>query len=163
MRTSSAIVTGVVFAALAVLAFACQRDETPRQVESTPSQATTNAGGPENSPPASTTGVIPPEKDERASAPTPGTAATQEVHLIEYEIHLPATLKAGHVAFNVENAGKEDHGFVIEGNGVHRETVVLKRGDTAAVEADLKPGTYTVWCPVKGHAARGMKTTITVQ
>jgi uncharacterized cupredoxin-like copper-binding protein len=31
------------------------------------------------------------------------------------------------------------------------------------VSADLKPGTYTFLCTVDGHAAAGMKGTLTVQ
>ena len=152
----------LVYTTLLAFVIACGRDETVRQVESTPSQSSTAAGGPENSPPQSTTSVIPPERDEPASSPT-AAGATQEVHLIEYQIHMPATLSAGRVGFNVENGGKEDHGFVIEGNGVQSKTEVLSRGGTAALEVNLTPGAYTVWCPVKDHAQKGMKTTITVR
>ena len=87
----------------------------------------------------------------------------QEVHLIEYAINMPATFSPGKVAFHVENGGKEDHGFEIEGNGIEEKTNVLKRGDSESLEIDLEPGTYTVYCPVKDHAKRGMKTTITVK
>jgi plastocyanin len=151
-----------VYTTLLILLAACGRDETVRQTESTPSQSSTAAGGPENSPPASTTGVLPKEADEPSSKST-AASPTQEVHLIEYAVHLPATLPAGRIAFNVENGGKEDHAFEIEGNGVHQKTDVLKRGNTTSLEVDLKPGTYTVYCPVKDHAQKGMKTTVTVQ
>lgn len=151
-----------VYTMLVIVLVACGRDETVRQVESTPSQSSTAAGGPATSPPPSSTSVLPPDTDEPASRPTPASP-TQEVHLIEYAIHMPATLAPGRVAFNVENGGKEDHAFEIEGNGIHEKTAVLKRGNTAAVEVELKPGTYTVYCPVKDHAQKGMKTTITVQ
>ena len=151
----------LVYTTLVLLA-ACGRDETVRQVESTPSQSSTAAGGPENSPPVATTGVTPIERDDPASSPT-SASPTQEVHLIEYAIHMPATLPAGRIAFNVENGGKEDHGFEIEGNGIHQKTEVLKRGNTASLEVDLKPGTYTIYCPVKDHAQKGMKTTVTVK
>lgn len=151
-----------VYTTLLILLVACGRDETVRQTESTPSQSSTAAGGPENSPPASTTGVIGQEKDEPSSAPT-AASATQEVHLIEYAIHMPATLPAGRIGFNVENGGKEDHAFEIEGNGIHQKTDVLQRGNTASLEVDLKPGTYTIYCPVKDHAQKGMKTTVTVR
>jgi plastocyanin len=150
-------------AALVLFALACQR-ETPDVSQNDPSKSSTAAGSPQEAPPQSGS-VSPPlnqQKDEPAGAATPASP-TQEVHLIEYMVHMPATLSAGRTGFNVENGGKEDHGFVIEGNGIHEESVVLKTGGTASVTVDLKPGTYTVYCPVKDHAQKGMKTTVTVR
>ena len=106
--------------------------------------------------------VIPPDRDSPGNAPTPAPP-TQEVHLIEYAIHMPDTLPAGRVAFNVENGGKETHAFEIEGNGIEAKTNELSRGNTASLEVDLKPGTYTIYCPVDGHKDKGMKKTITVK
>ena len=144
-----------------VLLGACQRESSDVS-QNDPSRSRTASGAPQNAPPQSALNpAVPPEKDEAASAPTPASP-TQEVHLIEYMVHMPATLTAGRVGFNVENGGKEDHAFEIEGNGVHQKTEVLKRGGTTSLTVDLKPGTYTVYCPVKDHAQKGMKTTITV-
>ena len=147
--------------ALLLAAAACYR-ETPDVSQNSPPQASTAGGSAANTPPQSTTSANPPEKDEPASAATPASP-TQEVHLIEYAVHMPATLPAGRVAFNIENGGKETHAFEIEGNGVHQKTTEVTRGSTTSLEVELKPGTYTVWCPVKDHAKKGMKTTITVQ
>ena len=149
---------------LVLFAAACGRDETVRMTESTPSQSTTASSAPQDRPPEpnALNPVIPTEKDEPSSSATPAVA-TQEVHLIEYAIHMPATLNAGKVAFNVENGGKEDHAFEIEGNGIEGKTQTLKRGNSESLEVELRPGTYTVYCPVKDHAKRGMKTTITVR
>jgi len=155
-------VRGFLTAALVLLALAsCQR-ETSDVSQNDPSKSSTAAGSPQEAPPQSTSGASPSEKDEPASSPTPASP-TQEVHLIEYAVHVPATLTAGRTGFNVENGGKEDHAFVIEGNGVREETEVLKQGGTSSVTVDLKPGTYTVYCPVKDHAQKGMKTTVTVR
>ena len=153
-----------IVAALVLALSACGRDETVRMTESTPSQSSTASSAPQNRPPqpSALNPVVPLEKHEPASRPSPAVA-TQEVHLIEYAIHMPATMNAGKVAFNVENGGKEDHAFEIEGNGIEEKTQVLKRGDTEDLEIELRPGTYTVYCPVKDHAKRGMKTTITVK
>ena len=79
---------------------------------------------------------IPQEIDQPSARPTVASP-TQEVQLIEYAIRMPDALPAGRVAFNVQNAGKEDHGFEIEGGGVHQSTQVLKRGDTGALQVDL--------------------------
>jgi hypothetical protein len=153
--------TGIVIAA-AVLALACQPGPT-EQTANTPSQSSTmprtESGSTETS---AMNPVLPPERDDPAARPK-AALPTQEVHLIEYQIHMPNTLPAGRLAFNVENGGKEDHAFEIEGNGVHQQTTVLKRGDTTALEVTLPPGTYTVYCPVDGHKDKGMRTTVTVK
>ena len=153
-----------VIAALALLVAACQR-ETPDVSQNTPSQSstTTDATPQMTESNASTMNpVIPPETDN-PNAQIKGASPTQEVHLIEYSIHMPDTLPAGRIAFNVENGGKETHAFEIEGNGVHSKTNELTRGNTAALEVDLKPGTYTIYCPVDGHRGKGMEKTVTVK
>lgn len=145
-----------------LLVFACQR-ETPDVSQNTPSQSqTTTDTPPQMAEPSTMNPVIPPEQDNPAASPRPASP-TQEVHLIEYAIHMPDTLPAGRVAFNVENGGKETHAFEIEGNGIEQKTSELTRGNTASLEVDLKPGTYTIYCPVDGHAEKGMKKTVTVK
>jgi uncharacterized cupredoxin-like copper-binding protein len=98
---------------------------------------------------------LPQERDQPTGRTTPAPAA-QEVQLIEYAIRMPDTIPAGRYAFQVQNAGKEDHGFEIEGNGIEQKTDILKRGDAASLDVELKPGTYTVYCPVKGPKEKGM-------
>ena len=146
--------TGIVIAAV-LLAFACQ----PGGEEKTANAPSRETAATQTS---TMNPVLPPETHEPASAPSPA-GPTQEVHLIEYQIHMPQTLPAGRIGFNIENGGKEDHGFEIEGNGVHQQSVVLKRGDTTALEVNLAPGTYTVYCPVDGHKDKGMRTTVVVK
>lgn len=148
----------VVFVLLSLLAFAaCQDEGDVSQKGPAQSSATTGAAPQQAEPNASMNPVVPPPASATA------TGATQEVHLIEYSIHMPDTLPAGHVAFNIENGGKENHGFEIEGNGVHLKSTELSRGNTTSLEADLKPGTYTIWCPVDGHKGKGMVKTVTVK
>ncbi|HUR82143.1 MAG TPA: plastocyanin/azurin family copper-binding protein [Thermoanaerobaculia bacterium] len=150
--------------ALVLLLAACSSDE-PGDLsqKSTPPQSGTDTATPPQMGEASTMNpVIPPNTDLPQKAPTPAPS-TQEVHLIEYSIHMPDTLPAGHIAFNVENGGKETHAFEIEGNGIEEKTDELSRGNTASLEVDLRPGTYTIYCPVDGHKGKGMKKTITVK
>lgn len=151
------------FAALfVILIIACQPGPED-QTHNTPSQSSTMAASDVASTETNAMNApIPPESDNPTARPS-AASPTQEVHLIEYQIHMPKTLAAGPLAFNVENGGKEDHAFEIEGNGIHQKTNVLKRGNTAALEVNLKPGTYTIYCPVDGHADKGMKTTVTVE
>ena len=143
---------------------ACQR-ETGDVSQNTPSQSstTTDATPQMTESNASTMNpIIPPEDDNPAARPA-GALPTQEVHLIEYAIHMPETLPAGRVAFNVENGGKEKHAFEIEGNGIEEKTGELSRGDSASLELELRPGTYTIYCPVNGHADKGMRRTLRVE
>jgi uncharacterized cupredoxin-like copper-binding protein len=72
--------------------------------------------------------------------------------------------KAGAITLRMANpasAGGE-HGVAIEGNGVDKEGEVVAPGETSTVTADLKPGTYTYYCPVPGHRQAGMSGTLTV-
>jgi len=87
-----------------------------------------------------------------------------QVQLIEYEIRIPDTLPAGHQTFHVANAGKMNHNFAIEGNGIATKLPSdLLRGDTADIAVDLTPGTYVVYCPVDKHRGRGMERRVTVR
>ena len=152
------------FCLAALFLAACQR-ETPDVSQNAPSQSSTTTYMPpqQAEAPASTMNpVLPPQQDNPAASPRPASP-TQEVHLIEYAIHMPDTLPAGRIAFNVENGGKETHAFEIEGNGIEQKTNELSRGNTAALEVELKPGTYTIYCPVKGHRGKGMEKTLTVK
>lgn len=148
---------------LVLLMVACSSDEPGDLSQKTPPQSSNDtAVNPQMAEPSTMNPVHAVDADTPSNAPTPASP-TQEVHLIEYAIHMPDTLPAGRVAFNVENGGKETHAFEIEGNGIEQKTNELTRGNTASLEVDLKPGTYTIYCPVDGHAGKGMKKTVTVK
>ena len=135
--------------ALLLLAVACSSDDPGDLSQKSPSQSGNDTS-------------TPPQMAEPAATTPPGNTP-QEVHLIEYAIHMPDTMAPGRVAFNVENGGKEKHAFEIEGNGIEEKTDELTGGNTASLEVELRPGTYTVYCPVKGHAEKGMKKTLVVK
>ena len=42
-----------------------------------------------------------------------------------------------------------------------RIRAVIQPGKSAVLLVTLKHGAYSLWCPVPGHAARGMKATLT--
>ena len=127
----------------------------------------------QNSPPKTTTTTANPQAvPENSTAMNPVTtsqaagAATMpiQVQLSEYEIRMPDTIPAGAQTFHIADAGDKNHNFQIEGNGVSQKLVNdLTRGDTADMTVTLKPGTYTVYCPVDKHRGKGMQRTITVQ
>ena len=152
-----------VFLLSALLLVSCKSDSPGDLSQNTPSQSSNDTSiSPQQAEPSTMNPTHAIESDTPTKAPTPALP-TQEVHLIEYAIHMPDTLPAGRVAFNVENGGKETHAFEIEGNGIEQKTNELTRGNTAALEVDLKPGTYTIYCPVDGHAEKGMKKTVVVK
>ena len=71
------------------------------------------------------------------------------------------TFKPGTVTFVVMNRGKLRHSLAIRGPGVSRRIRgTIAPGGERTLVARLSRGTYTLWCPVPGHAAMGMKTTI---
>ena len=145
-----------------LFAVACSR-EAPDVSQAGPSQSSTTTDvTPQMAESSTMNPALVTETDTPAATPTPAAPA-QEVHLIEYSIHMPDTLPAGRRALTIENGGKEKHAFEIEGNGVHAETPVITSGSTTSLDVDLKPGTYTVYCPVKGHKEKGMTKTVMVK
>ncbi len=87
-----------------------------------------------------------------------------EVKVKEYTIEMITSVNPGPTTFKVTNTGKETHGFEIEGNGIEKEIKpMLKQGKSGSLRVDLKPGTYKVYCPVKGHKMLGMSLELTVK
>jgi hypothetical protein len=39
---------------------------------------------------------------------------------------------------------------------------MIRPGKTVQMKVTLKAGKYSIWCPLPGHAALGMKATVTV-
>jgi plastocyanin len=86
------------------------------------------------------------------------------VALREYRITLKGTAAAGKTTFAVTNRGKIAHSFAISGPGTAKKRIAgtIAPGQTKTLTVTLAAGTYTVWCPVPGHAALGMKATLHV-
>jgi uncharacterized cupredoxin-like copper-binding protein len=82
----------------------------------------------------------------------------------EFKIALSQTsFKPGPYTFQVQNTGKFPHALTVDGPGVQDQaTPTLTSGQTGSVSVALQAGTYTVYCPVDGHRAKGMLTQITV-
>ena len=72
------------------------------------------------------------------------------------------TAKAGKVTLEMSNPSQVPHAVAIKGNGVDVDGKTVGNGETSTASTDLKPGTYTFYCPVPGHEAAGMKGTLTV-
>jgi uncharacterized cupredoxin-like copper-binding protein len=91
------------------------------------------------------------------------TQTTIRVTEKEFSIHLSTkSPSAGSTKFIVKNAGRYAHALAIKGAGVSKRTPLIKPGKTATLVVTLKRGTYSLWCPVPGHAAEGMKASLKV-
>ncbi|HWL34326.1 MAG TPA: cupredoxin domain-containing protein [Gaiellaceae bacterium] len=78
----------------------------------------------------------------------------------EFKITLSKkTIVKGATTFKVTNKGGVSHDFKIAG----KKTVSLKTGKAATLKATLKKGKYPFLCTLPGHAAAGMKGTLTVK
>ncbi len=151
------------FAATLFLA-GCPGNE-PGDMSQNPPAKTTTSTQITQSPPENSTAMNPiaPQQTEIPGGQIAGSAtASQDVQLTEYAIRMPETLAPGRVRFHVANAGKENHNFAIEELTI-KFSSDLSRGDDGEISVVLKPGTYTVYCPVKGHREKGMERTITVR
>jgi uncharacterized cupredoxin-like copper-binding protein len=78
----------------------------------------------------------------------------------EFKITLSKkTIVKGVTTFKVTNKGGISHDFKIAG----KKTPSLKTGKAATLKATLKTGKYPFLCTLPGHAAAGMKGTLTVK
>jgi plastocyanin len=73
-----------------------------------------------------------------------------------------ATGTAGPVTISMPNQSPIQHNISITGP-VNGKGPIVGTGGTSSFQATLKPGTYTFLCDVPGHAAAGMKGTLTVK
>ena len=88
-------------------------------------------------------------------------AAKTKIVVTEREFRIvfaPTKVPAGPATLLVRNAGKFPHALALSGPGVVKaHTTTIAPGKTATLNVTLKAGTYSAWCPVGNHAARGMK------
>ena len=84
--------------------------------------------------------------------------------LTEFHIALSKqSFSPGAYSFVATNSGKVTHALEIDGPGVEdQKTTLLQPGQSANLAVNLQKGTYQIYCPVDGHKAAGMATTITV-
>jgi plastocyanin len=69
--------------------------------------------------------------------------------------------KAGNVTITLTNPAPVPHAIAIDGQGTPGATV--GSGGKSTITVNLKPGTYTFYCPVDGHRQAGMQGTLTVK
>jgi uncharacterized cupredoxin-like copper-binding protein len=94
------------------------------------------------------------------------SSTTKTIVVTEKEFHIGLSTRkgaVGSVRFVVKNTGKLSHALAISGPGVKgKRTPLLRPAKTATLTVTLREGAYTLWCPVPGHAAQGIKTSLEV-
>lgn len=69
----------------------------------------------------------------------------------------------GPAVLTVENGGSMGHNLYIEGNGMNRAAGdVIDPGKTATIDVTFQQGTYTLYCPILDHRAKGEQTQVTI-
>lgn len=83
-----------------------------------------------------------------------------EFRLTQTGFDLPVSTMAGVKTLKVTNATNFQQNFKIAGNGIDKEFVSLKPGETRIVLVDLQSGVYDVTCSAEGKT--GLKRTLTI-
>lgn len=87
--------------------------------------------------------------------------------LREWGLDLSQTeVQAGQVRFVVTNSGMMAHNFTISsasGDTLGATTNFRSSQSPQTLEVTLASGTYTVYCSLPGHAARGQQNTLVVK
>jgi plastocyanin len=111
-----------------------------------------------------TAAPAPPEQPPRAEPPEPPPA---EVRVTEREYRLdPARIRVDRPAtleITVRNTGRRRHALDVEDGATGARTRTLEPGESQVLRVGLhEPGRYRWYCPVDGHARRGMRGSIDV-
>jgi uncharacterized cupredoxin-like copper-binding protein len=121
-----------------------------------------NSGGAASSTPSTT-------QSTPSTTPSSGGAAAGTVKLsadqtgaLKFD-QTSLTAKAGKVTLDMANPSPVSHAIGVKGNGIDKDGQPVGQGSTSTITVTLKPGKYTFYCPVDGHAAAGMKGTLTVK
>ena len=70
---------------------------------------------------------------------------------------------AARAVIQMANPAQIDHAIGIRGPDAAETGETVGTGEVSQVEVDLKPGRYTLFCPVPGHEQAGMAADLTVR
>jgi plastocyanin len=94
-------------------------------------------------------------------------AAATTIKVTEREYHITLSKKsvhAGTVKLTVHNAGTMGHALAVSGAGLKgvKKLATIAPGKSRTLTVKVGGGKLSVWCPLPGHAALGMKTSLKV-
>jgi plastocyanin len=108
----------------------------------------------------------PKEEAPEVSEPEPPSIPHIQVNAVEYSFSLSRTsVPAGKVVLEFRNDGQDPHNLnIAPSEGPSEEPV----GNTPSqgvddVSLEMRPGSYTLFCSLPTHEAKGMKATLTVE
>lgn len=116
--------------------------------------------------PAVTPGEAPPSEEAPSEVEPPSVTHVQ-VSAIEYGFSLSrTTVPAGKVIVQFVNDGQDEHNLKLtdgsEGPLAGSFADTPAKG-VAQLQLEMPTGTYTLFCSLQGHEAKGMKATLTVE
>jgi plastocyanin len=95
-----------------------------------------------------------------SSSSSGGTISVSET---DFKITLDSEqLDPGSYTFDISNDGQFTHALNVEGGGSEASSDMIEPGGSATLDVTLKDGSYTLYCPLSNHRARGMETSLTV-
>ena len=106
------------------------------------------------------------EADERGT-PSTGESTIEAIAISLADFMLDpddVTATGPTLSFEITNDGPTPHNFTIRNDAdeVVAATDDLSAGESETLDAELEPGTYTVFCSLAGHESLGMSGTLTV-
>jgi uncharacterized cupredoxin-like copper-binding protein len=93
------------------------------------------------------------------SSPSAAAISESEFKLTPASVKVP---NAGPVRIQVKNAGGTAHALALQTASGVVTSPTLAPGKSASLQADLKAGTYTMYCPIDGHRGKGMEGKVVV-
>ncbi len=140
----------------------------PRSEGSTGSTGSSGAAGGTTSP-GTATAPQPGQPGQsgpgETSTPPPSLPEVQ-VSAVEYHFTLSrTTVPAGKVIIQFVNNGQDEHNLNAQGESGPPAATFATEDPKAVTRqvVELRPGSYTLFCSLPGHEAKGMKATLTVE
>ena len=108
----------------------------------------------------------PPAKSPAApTAPAHVEVTAEDGEAFRFVLSRP-TVPAGKVIIEFVNHGQDEHNLNAAEGGEGEVIGSLPKtpsNDHLSLTVELKPGSYTLFCSLPGHAAKGMKATLAVE
>jgi plastocyanin len=129
--------------------------------------ATGSSGGVgASSSPGPTTAPPPGQSGAGETSTPPPSLPEVQVSAVEYHFTLSrTTVPAGKVIIQFVNDGQDEHNLNAQGESGPQAATFATEDPKAVTRqvVELRPGSYTLFCSLPGHEAKGMKATLTVE